>query len=43
MWNLVEANQAILEKNLKDYPILYIYIAQGQGHITPWGQYFDYY
>ena len=31
MWYLVKIGQAVLEKRLKDYEILYMYIAQGQG------------
>ena len=36
MWNLVKIGQAVSEKKkFKDYDILYMYIAQGQGQITP--------
>ena len=35
MWNLVKIGQALSEKMFKDYTILYMYIAQGQGQITP--------
>ena len=31
----VEIAQAVSEKTLKSYTILYMYTAQGQGHITP--------
>ena len=34
MWNLVKIGQAVSEKTFKDYKILYMYIAQGQGQIT---------
>ena len=35
MWNLMKIGQAVLEKKtFKDYHILYMYIAQGQGQIT---------
>ena len=37
MWNLVKIGQAVSEKTFKDYAILYLYIAQGQGHIMPGG------
>ena len=33
--------QAVSEKTLKNYTILYMYIAQEQGQITPRGQNFD--
>ena len=34
-WNLVKIGQAVSEKKtFKDYEILYMYIAQGQGQIT---------
>ena len=37
VWHLVKIGQAVLEKKtFKDYEILYIYIAQGQGQIS-WG------
>ena len=36
MLNLVKIGQAVSEKKMfKDYEILYMYIAQGQGQITP--------
>ena len=39
MWNLVKTGQAISDqpawKTYKDYEILHMYIAQGQGQITP--------
>ena len=34
MWNLVKIDWAVSEKRFKDNAILYMYIAQGQGHIT---------
>ena len=35
MWNLVKIGHAVSEKKtFKDYKILYLNIAQGQGHIT---------
>ena len=35
LWYLVEIGQAVLEKkNFKNYEILYMYIAQGQGQKT---------
>ena len=35
MCNLVKIGQAVSEKKtFKDYEILYMYIAKGQGHIT---------
>ena len=38
-----EIAQAVSEKEtFKNYTILYMYIAQGQGQITPRGQKFDY-
>ena len=34
--------QVVSEKNtFKDFMVLYLYIAQGQGQITPRGQNFD--
>ena len=43
MWNLVKIAQTVSEKKtFKNYTILYMYIAQGQGQITLWGQKFDY-
>ena len=42
MWNLVKTGQVILEKKtFKYFMVLYLYIAQGQGQITPSGQNFD--
>ena len=42
MWNLVKIGQVVSEKKMfKDFMVLYLYIAQGQGHITPGGQNFD--
>ena len=42
MWNLVKIGQSVLEKKtLKDFMVLYLYIAQGQGHITHRRQNFD--
>ena len=38
---LVKIAQAVSEKKFKNYTILYLYIAQGNGQITPWGQNFD--
>ena len=35
MWNLVKIRRAVSEKTFKDYMILYMCIALGQGHITP--------
>ena len=36
MWNLVKIGQAVSEKKtIKDFLILYVYIAQGQRQITP--------
>ena len=36
MWNLVKNGQTVSEKKtFKDYEILYMYIAQGQGQIAP--------
>ena len=38
MWNLKKMGRAVLEKKtFKDFMILYQYIAQGQGQITPGG------
>ena len=35
MWNLVKIGPAVSEqKTFKDYKILYMYLAQGQGQIT---------
>ena len=35
MWNLVKIGQTVSEKKMfKDYKILYMYIAHGQGQIT---------
>ena len=42
MWNLVKIGQVVLEKKrFKYFMVLYQYIAQGQGQITPRGQNFD--
>ena len=39
MWNLVKTGQVVLEKKtFKDIMVLYLYIAKGQGHITPRGE-----
>ena len=36
MWKMVKIGQAVSEKKtFKDFIILYLYIAQGQGQITP--------
>ena len=36
MWNLLKIGQTVFEKKtFKDFMILYLYIAQGQGQITP--------
>ena len=41
VWNLVKNGQALSEKNtFEDYEILYMYIAQEKGQITPWEQNF---
>ena len=40
MWNLVKIAQAGSEKTFKKYTILYMYVAQGQGQVTPRGQNF---
>ena len=40
MRNLVLIGQAVAERMFKDYTILCMYIAQGQGQITPSGQFF---
>ena len=41
-WNLVKIGREVLEKKtFKDYMIVYRYIAQGQGELTPGGQTFD--
>ena len=43
MWNLVKIAQAVSEKKtMNNYTILYMYIAQGQGQITPKEQNFDF-
>ena len=43
MWNLMKIAQAVSgKKPLKNYTILYMYIAQGQGQITLWRHYCDY-
>ena len=36
MCNLMKTGEAVLEKKFKDFMILYLYIAQGQGQITMW-------
>ena len=42
MWNLVKISQVVLEKKtFKNFTIIYMYIAQGHGQISPWGQTFD--
>ena len=33
--NLMKIGQSVSKKTFKDYNILYMYIAQGQGQITP--------
>ena len=43
MWNLVKIARAFSEMIFKNYIILYMYIAKGQGQITPMGQNFDSY
>ena len=35
MWNLVKIGHAVSEKKFKGYIILYMYIAQRRGKITP--------
>ena len=35
MPNLVKIGQVVTEKMFKDFTILYMYIAQGQGQIIP--------
>ena len=43
IWNLVKIAQVVSEKKtLKQYTILYMYIAQRQGQITLGRQNFDY-
>ena len=43
IWNPVKIAQTVSEKKtFKNYTILYMYIAQGQGQITLRGQNFDY-
>ena len=38
MWNLVKIGQVVWEKKrFKDFMVLYLYIAQRQGQITPQG------
>ena len=34
-WNLVKIGQVVSEKMFKDFMVLYLYIAQGHGQITP--------
>ena len=41
MSNLMKIGQVVSEKIFKDYKILYMYIAKGQGQITPRRQNFD--
>ena len=41
MQNLVKSVQAVSEKKFKNNTILHMYVAQGQGQITPRGQNFD--
>ena len=42
MWNLVQIGQVVSEtETFKDFMVLYLYIAQGQGQITQWGKNFD--
>ena len=41
MWNLVKIWQVVSEKKFKDYMILNMYIAKGQGRITTRGQNFN--
>ena len=36
MWNLVKTGKAVSEKVFKDFMVLYLYIAQGEGQIIPW-------
>ena len=38
MWNPVKIGQMVSEKMFKDYTILYTYLAQRQGQVTPEGQ-----
>ena len=41
MWNLVKTSQVVLEKKtFKDFMVLYLYKAQGQGQITLGGKIF---
>ena len=43
IWKLVKIAQAVSDKKtFKNYTILHMYIAQGQGQITPTKQNFDY-
>ena len=42
MWNLVKSAQAVSEKTFKNYTILDMYIAQGEGQITSRGQNSEY-
>ena len=35
MWNLMKSVKAVSENTFKDFTILYMYIAQGQGQIAP--------
>ena len=41
MWILVKIVQAVSEKKVKVFTILYVYIAKGQGQIALRGQNFD--
>ena len=39
MWNLVKIGQVVSEKKtFTDFKVLYLYVAQWQGQITPRGQ-----
>ena len=40
MLNLMKIGPVVLEKRFKDFMVLYLCIAQGQGQITPRGQNF---
>ena len=40
MWNLVKIGQLVPEKTFKDFIILYLYIAQGQGQLPCGGKIF---
>ena len=41
IWNLVKIAQGNLDKKFKIYTMLYMYITQWQGNITPRGKNFD--